>query len=70
MQIKLSRKVLYHFAIFTIIDEKLIIKDYQMNIIFIQSTAKCKQAARYDCLVARRVVFYKRAMHNGNARKK
>jgi len=53
---KLSRKILYHFAIFAIINEKLITKDHRKH---------CKRAARYDrlqrswLLGARRIVFYK-----------
>jgi len=54
----LSRKILYYFAIFAIINEKLITKDHRV----FAKYKHCKQA-RYDCLQrswlldARKIVF-------------
>jgi len=48
---KLSRKVLHHFVIFAIVNDKLIYKNYRnerVSSIRLVYTVKCKSAVRYD----------------------
>jgi len=61
--VRLSRKVLYHFAIFVIVNEILIFEDCRKEV---YSAGKCKRLARYAhpaSLSARGVVYDKRERH-------